>query len=265
MPLYIQYIPSLWQNNALPLQIISRNLPLMNNETTAEWVPFSADSEQQLLQFCSCVCACVWIRLSMMSHSFRLQWYIIFPGTQPWGNQTSHSEHPGSHSSSPSGRTQPCLCSNDTTALPSACAAAAAAAAAADTQEQSHTSALQRTASHWQALSQNPLAKFVHLSAVYYRSGMSQHEPLSIHSHLSVGVLSVKCLVTAGTPHLSLPTACQSCWSEPAPPPPRPSRAGPAGRTQSARGRDSGRHRLDMTNANRLACYRRSAHLGNSI
>lgn len=62
-------------------------------------------------------------------------------------------------------------------------------------------------------------------------------------------------------PHLSPPTACQSYWSEPAPPPLHLSLAGPAGRTQSDRGQDSGWHRLNMSNTNKTTYFHWSALL----
>lgn len=107
---------------------------------------------------------------------------------------------------------------------------------AADTQETSPTSALQRSASQWKTLSQK-----LHQSELYGEknddTSLHLHRGfnMSIHSHLLFWTGGFRCIMLSYSmdSHLSLPTECQSYWSEPAPPPLHLSLAGPAGKTRS--------------------------------
>lgn len=116
--------------------------------------PSSSDSEKQRFQHCS-----GGIRLTMRFHSCRLQWYIRFLNALPQGNQASHFEARWITlivpPPPPSVWAQPCLCSNDTTALPSASDAAASSSRHTRTISHIRTAALCLAVPHRKTLSQN--------------------------------------------------------------------------------------------------------------
>lgn len=183
----------------------------------------AAGGRKIVMRFCSC----------------RLQWCITFLSTLPQYNQTSHLKAPWSDCFS--SLLFPCLWATPLTASSSG----SDAAARRQTQrERSLTSALQRSAS--QRHSGSTLSKKNSVCLERPQDVLLQLSKDFTSRHLLrlifVRVLCVMRLYWRYS-HLSLPTGCQSYWSEHAPLPLHLSLAGPAGKKQS----DGRKHKRSHT------------------